>query len=50
MGIPRLEGYLVASGMIIEDNRSLQRKIRTKVQAVDYLMGDASGLVFELVL
>ena len=49
-GVPTLKGYLEALGRLTNDRKPPRRKIRSKRQAVAYLMGDASGLGFGLIL
>ena len=48
--MPRLGYDLVALGMLTEAINAPQRQIREGRQALDYVMSDASGLGFGLVL
>ena len=50
MGVPPLEFDLIALGRLTEDQTPPQRQLRAQRQADAYIMGDASGLGFGLVL
>ena len=50
MGFPRMKYDLLALGRLNEDLILPQRQLRAQRQSVAYLMGDASGLGFGLVV
>ena len=49
-GVPQLGYNLVVLGRLTEEINILRRQIRSGRQAVDYLMGDASGFRFGSVM
>ena len=49
MGVPLLKGFLVALVKLKEDGLNPWNKLRYNRQTFDYLMGDISGLIPNLV-
>ena len=50
MGVPRIKSDLLSLGRLTEDQAPPWRQLRAHRQAITYLIGDAIGLVFGLVL